>query len=103
MRTSEYVVRVIDGDTFATSGQGANVRLAGVNAPERGQLGYQEAKEELARLIMSRQVAIQTDAYDDYGRRVAQVWRQSDGLDVNNAMRVYLAQSSSRSFGFRGY
>lgn len=103
MQTSEYVERVIDGDTFSTSGQGASVRLEGVNAPERGQAGYQEAKAELTRLISSRWVTVETKAYDHYGRRVAQVWRQFDGLDVNRAMRAHLAQRSRRSVGLRGY
>ncbi|MDE2783297.1 MAG: hypothetical protein OXK77_10105, partial [Gemmatimonadota bacterium] len=54
MQTSEYVERVIDGDTFSTSGQGASVRLEGVNAPERGQAGYQEAKACQSARKMSR-------------------------------------------------
>ncbi len=103
MRTTERVTRVIDGDTFATSGHGANVRLERVNAPETGQPGYQEAKNELERLILHHQVIVETKAHDTYGRRVAQVWRQSDWLDVNNAMRAHLGQGTGRSFGFRGY
>ena len=103
MRTSEYVTRVIDGDTFVTSGQGANVRLQGVNAPERGQIGYQAAKDELSRLILHSQVTVQTKAYDDYGRRVAEVWRESDGLHVNGAIGAHLGQTSGRSFGLPGY
>ena len=103
MRTNEHVARVIDGDTFTTSGPGANVRLERVNAPETGQPGHQESKDELARLILHRTVAVETKAHDTYGRRVAQVWRQSDGLDVNKAMRAHLGQGIGRSFGFRGY
>ncbi len=101
MRTSEYVTRVIDGDTFTTAGQSPSVRLQGVNAPERGQIGHQEATEELTRLILQRQVTIQTKARDVYGRRVADVWRESDGLHVNSAMRAHLGQMSGRSYGFR--
>ena len=73
MRPNEYVTHVIDGDTLTTSGQGSNVRLEGLNAPERGHPGYQEAKDALARLILHRHVIIQTKVQDDYGRRVAQV------------------------------
>lgn len=102
MRTSEYVTRVIDGDTFTTEGPGPNVRLEGVNAPERGHIGYREATAELTRLIHHRQVTVRTKTYDVYGRRVAEVWRQSDGLHVNGAMRAHLGQMSGRSFGFRG-
>ena len=103
MRTTEHVTHVIDRDTFTTSGHGANVRLERVNAPETGQPGYQEAKDELARLILHRTVTVETKAHDTYGRRVAQVWRQPDGMDVNNAMRAHLGQGVGRSFGFRGY
>ena len=101
MRTIEYVTRVIDGDTFTAAGQSPNVRLKGVHAPERGQIGAQEATDELTRLIRHRQVTIQTEAHDVYGRRVAEVWRQSDRLHVNGAMRAHLGQTSGRAFGFR--
>ena len=70
--------------------------------PRAGPGRVSEAKAELTRLISSRWVTVETKAYDHYGRRVAQVWRQLDGLDVNKAMRAHLAQRSSRSVGFRG-
>ena len=101
MRTIEYVTRVIDGDTFTTADESPNVRLKGVNAPERGQIGAQEATDELTSLVHQRYVTIQTEARDIYGRRVAEVWRQSDGLQVNGAMKAHLGQTSGRAFGFR--
>ena len=43
------VLRVIDGDTFATSGN-ENVRLFGVDTPERGEKCYMEATVRLREL-----------------------------------------------------
>ena len=37
------VQRVIDGDTFETE-TGGVIRLANINTPERGEYGYEEAK-----------------------------------------------------------
>ena len=41
-----YVYRVVDGDTFDGFPCG-RVRLADINTPERGEVGYSEAKEAL--------------------------------------------------------
>ena len=43
------VLRVIDGDTFATSGN-QSVRLFGVDTPERGEECYREATNRLREL-----------------------------------------------------
>ncbi len=43
------VLRVIDGDTFVTSGS-QNVRLYGVDTPERGEKCYREATVRLREL-----------------------------------------------------
>ena len=86
-RTREYVTSVIDGDSFKTRSSLPAVRLEGVDTPEQGEPGYQEAKAALKRLILDRFVDIETKAIDAYRRRVAQVW--VDGRSVNEAMKRY--------------
>ena len=80
-----YVTRVVDGDTFDTSTAG-RIRLANINAPEIGTPEGQSAKAYLKQLIEGQQVTIQPVAKDYYGRTVANVWRFSDRLNVNQAM-----------------
>ncbi len=48
------IKRIIDGDTLIVMNKirGTNyIRLAGINAPEKGQKGYQAAKARLSRFI----------------------------------------------------
>ena len=68
------IKQVEDGDTFElVSGQ--RVRLIGINAPERGLAGYQEARAEIEKLI-NQKVWLEYDRYQDdkYGRILAWVW-----------------------------
>lgn len=81
----ETVTKVIDGDTFETASRKYPVRLANVDAPEKRQPGYQEAKEALKRLIEGKKVEITTVARDPYRRAVAKV--KVDGKSVNATMR----------------
>lgn len=85
MARKEKVTRVIDGDTFRTASRKHAVRLANVDAPEKGRPGAVAARKKLARLIGRREVSIQTVARDVYGRSVAnvRVGRES----VNKKMR----------------
>lgn len=52
--------RAIDGDTFegrhAALAHPVRVRLLGIDAPERGEPGYAEARSSLARLLEGRAV-----------------------------------------------
>ena len=85
MVRKEKVTRVIDGDTFETARRVHPVRLANVDAPEKGQPGGAGATEALRKLIGGKEVSVDTVARDSYGRSVAnvRVGRQS----VNKAMR----------------
>lgn len=80
----ETVTRVIDGDTFKTSARKHSVRLANVNAPEKGQRGSVKATNDLKRLITGKEVQIDTVARDKYSRAVANV--KVDGKSVNKSM-----------------
>ena len=44
------IKRVIDGDTVKDKKE-VSYRLIGINSPERGRMGFQEAKLELAKLV----------------------------------------------------
>lgn len=85
MARKETVTKIIDGDTFKTDSRKYSVRLANVQAPEKGNPGYNVAKKKLETLIGNRVVSIQTVARDVYGRSVAKVMvgRRS----VNKAMQ----------------
>lgn len=78
------VQRVPDGDTFVTS-EGKTIRLADVNAPEKGQRGAPDARSDLRRLISRKQVNVDIVAHDRYGRAVANV--KVGNKSVNKAMR----------------
>jgi micrococcal nuclease len=70
------VARIIDGDTLVTS-TGSHVRLAGVDAPERGQPSpwATYATDRLRSLTLGRPVSIlpEPGARDPYGRTIARI------------------------------
>ena len=88
MPRKEKVTKVIDGDTFETNRRKHPVRLANVNAPEKGQPAYQGAKQGLAELIKGQDVTIETVARDPFRRSVANV--KVGGRSVNRIMREKL-------------
>lgn len=69
------VMEVLDGDTFATV-DSLVVRMIGIDAPNRGELGYEETKEYLKNLIGNEIVELEYDYYQDdkFGRILAYVW-----------------------------
>jgi len=85
MKRKETVSRVIDGDTFLTRSRKHPVRLANVDAPERGTRGGTQATNHLRALIQGKQVQINTVARDSYGRAVANV--KVAGKSVNNSVK----------------
>lgn len=78
------VRKVIDGDTFVTD-KGKAVRLANVNAPEKGRRGAPEARRHLSQLISRKAVNVDVIAHDHYGRAIANV--KVGNKSVNKAMR----------------
>lgn len=80
------VARAVDGDTLELT-DGTRVRLIGIDTPERGDCGYNEATAELARHVQGRTVTLHTGARDNtdrYGRLLRYI--DVDGTDVNLAM-----------------
>lgn len=85
MARREQVTKAIDGDTFETANRKNPVRLASVDAPEKGQPGAGKATRALRRLIHGKEVTIDTVARDRYGRSVANV--KVGGRSVNKAVQ----------------
>jgi len=71
------VMGVADGDTITILDSNQldhRVRLAGIDAPEKGQPFGQRAKQSLSRAVYGKDVRIEWDKRDKYGRFVAKVW-----------------------------
>ena len=85
MARKEKVTKVIDGDTFMTDSRKNPVRLANVNAPEKGAEGSAAATKSLRDLVQGQTVSVETVARDKYGRSVANV--KLNNRSVNAAMR----------------
>jgi len=90
------VVRITDGDTIrvALAGRVERVRYIGIDTPEEVkpdtpvQCYARRAAAENARLVAGRRVRLVLDVEprDRFGRLLAYVYRDSDGLFVNDAL-----------------
>ena len=85
VKKDAYVTEVIDGDTFR-SGQ-AYVRLARVDAPEKGTPNSRKATEHLRGLIEKSTVKYE-QVGTSYGRIVAEVWKGE--ANINDKMIAYI-------------
>lgn len=77
------VTHVTDGDTVwvrAGSARPVSVRLLGIDAPERCQAGGPEATAALSARVLRREVNVDAQAVDRYGRVVAVVTLRGDDL-----------------------
>lgn len=71
------VVGVADGDTVTVLDADRNqhkVRVAGIDAPEKAQPFGQRAKGRMSGLVFGKDVRLEGDKRDRYGRTVAKVW-----------------------------
>jgi len=76
------VIRVIDGDTVVIAGN-ERVRLIGIDTPENGQCGFDEAKQALEKLLASGFVTFYsgtTSDKDKYDRLLRYI--EVEGIDV---------------------
>jgi micrococcal nuclease len=85
------VVRIVDGDTLVVTG-GVRVRLIGINTPESVdprrpvECFGKEAAAALGRLVppgTAVRLTYDVERTDDFGRTLAYLYRQPDGLFVN--------------------
>ena len=86
-KMSFKVIRIIDGDTFEISPnwkwndqEGSAVRVNGYDTPELGQVGYQAAKDKLARLILGKDVELKNAIKITYGRLLCDIYCQGKNL-----------------------
>lgn len=89
--------RVVDGDTVELSVDlgnkitwRENFRLNGIDTPEKGQSGYNEAKQHLDDLISAGISRIETFKPDKYGRWLADIYINTSGgeLLINKLMVI---------------
>ena len=76
------VIRVIDGDTVVIAGD-ERVRLIGIDTPENGQCGFDEAKQALEKLLASGSATFYsgtTSDKDKYDRLLRYI--EVEGIDV---------------------
>jgi micrococcal nuclease len=74
-RVTAVVARVIDGDTVELT-TGDRVRLIGIDAEEKGEKCYKEAKDRLKELVEGKDVFLESDVQDKdrYGRLLRYVF-----------------------------
>ena len=93
------VVSVPDGDSLDLA-DGRRVRLLGLDAPERGRCGADEARETLIGLAIGHHVVLKNTVTDDYGRTLANVMIGNTFLNRIMVERG-LAKYSSESTEYR--
>jgi endonuclease YncB( thermonuclease family) len=80
------VVGIADGDTITVldaNRQQHKIRLAGIDAPEKAQPFGDRSKQNLAALFFDKQVVVESNKQDRYGRTVGKVL--INGTDANLA------------------
>jgi len=79
------VIAVMDGDTVIVlhKGKKIKIRLANIDAPESAQEFGKESRQALVDRVLKKQVHINSRAFDNYGRMVAEI--SVDGHSVNEA------------------
>lgn len=83
------VIQVFDGDSLRlheSGGAEVEVRLFGIDAPERHQPWSNRSRQALHRLVRGQSLRLVTVTEDRYGRIVATAFRVNDGLDINAEM-----------------
>lgn len=81
------VVRVVNGDTvhvFEGEGVQTKVNLFGIDAPNRNQAYYTQARDALAGMIAGQEVGVALVEHDQSGRTVGTIYL--DGKNINRAM-----------------
>lgn len=78
------VVKIVDGDTLFVENLKMQIRLSLVEAPEKQEKGYEEAKEFAINLCLHKKAFIDIDdaqIFDEYGRYVAVVYCNGKNLN----------------------
>jgi endonuclease YncB( thermonuclease family) len=90
------VVAVTDGDTIKVldaDNTEYKVRLTGIDAPERGQPYNKVSRDHLASMVAGKEVFVESDKQDIYGRELGKVWVQpSDCRSCGKTLNANYAQ-----------
>jgi len=103
---SSRVIRIIDGDTVELA-NGVHVRLLGVNAPEKGKEGYDEAKDYL-RFLEGKEVMLEwtKEEKDKYFRDLRYVFYGKRFINreliMNGLVNEYIFKEDKYSDELRG-
>ena len=78
------VTHVVDGDTLDVAD--TRVRVVGIDTPERGQCGFNEAKNRVSQLVAGKQVSVIDvgQGTDRYGRALGYI--QIGSVDVGRTL-----------------
>lgn len=76
---------VVDGDSLYIGSYEPQIRLWGVDAPEKAQAGFEAASKTLYRYAYGQHVRCEKIDTDRYGRTVARCWLK-DGRELNRLM-----------------
>lgn len=85
---SGKVIGILDGDTYdllTPDKKTIRVRMAAIDAPERGMPFYNVSKQQLAKLCFGKMVTLKEDARDRYDRIVAFTYL-ADSTEVSAEM-----------------
>jgi len=102
------VIKVTDGDSItilSARNEKVRVRLTGIDAPESDQPFGEESKNSLASMLSDKEVKIETNKTDRYGRVLGKVWVQpSDCVTCGKTLNVNHAQIlSGMAWWYRQY
>ena len=101
------VVNIVDGDTVdvvSSTGVQERIRLIGIDTPERGECGFGEAADALARLVADRPITLVPGARDDRDRydrllRYLDVGTVDAGLELIRAGHAIARYDSRDGYG----
>ena len=82
-------LKIFDGDSFimrTAGGEEIEVRLFGIDAPERSQPWSRKSRQALVGMLRGHGIDTDAVTVDTYGRTVAVVYRRTDGLNINQEM-----------------
>jgi endonuclease YncB( thermonuclease family) len=102
------VVKIADGDTINVLDSNKvqhRVRIAGIDAPEKGQPFGNASRKQLGGLVAQKEVRVEFNKHDRYGRIVGKVWvRPPDCPTCGKTLDVGLAQvTTGMAWWYRKY
>ena len=77
--------KIVDGDSLYIDTHDRQVRLWGVNAPERHEAGYNAATQSLRDLAFGRELRVEIVGNDKYGRTLGRCYFD-DGIELNHEL-----------------